>query len=141
MIETVILSVFLTCRIPFRRCEDSNCDFYSSQQNNDEEHKQYSVEPVIFSGFSDLTGDVLAKDFGSVPQVQYVLTEDISDTMLVWIILDDSTLAIRRRVYEKELSLISEFPEIPFDFNVIPSRGRLPEDIVSGARVIYSRPK
>ncbi len=82
---------------------------------------------------------VLAKDFSSVDAVRYVFTEWAEGPLLVWIALDDTAPEMRRRIYEKELSLIEGFPEIEFDFNLVPSMGRPPEQVCSVARMVYSK--
>ena len=57
----------------------------------------------------------LAKDFAAIPQVKYVLLEKVSKSLLVWIAVDNPTRAVRRRIYDKELGLISEFSDVDFD--------------------------
>ncbi len=82
---------------------------------------------------------VLAKDLGSVDAVRYVFMERADGPLLIWIAMDDTAPETRRRVYAKELSLIEGFPGIEFNFNLVPSMGRSPEQICSSARVVYSR--
>jgi len=81
----------------------------------------------------------MAKDFASIPEVRYVLTEQVEGPLLVWIAADNPEPEVRMRIYQKEMELIEGFPEVDFDFNLIPSMGRSPEEIASGARVVYSR--
>ena len=81
----------------------------------------------------------LSHDLASVPQVRHVITNRADSTLQVWIAVDDPTPEIRKRIYQKELDLISVFPEIEFDFNLIPSMGRNAAEIATGARVVYSR--
>jgi len=83
----------------------------------------------------------LAKNFGAVPQVKYVLVEKVSNSLLVWIAIDTPTPAVRRRIYDKELGLITEFRDVAFDFNLIPALGRSPQEIATGVEVIFSRPE
>lgn len=83
----------------------------------------------------------LAKDLATVPQVRYVLTEWTNGPLLVWIAVDDPEPGVRRRIYQKELEIISGFPEIDFDFNLIPVMGRKPDELATGARVVYSHPE
>jgi hypothetical protein len=75
----------------------------------------------------------------NVPEVRHILTEWDGRSLLVWIATDNPEPGARRRIYQKELGLISGFPEIEFDFNLIPSMGRRPEDLATGARLVYSR--
>lgn len=82
----------------------------------------------------------LAKDFSCIPQVRHVLTEWAGGHLLVWIAADDPQAQVRERIYQKELELISGFPAVDFDFNLIPSMGRPPAEIAINANVTYSRP-
>ena len=81
----------------------------------------------------------LAKDLASVPQVCHVLTEWVDGPLLVWIVVDNPEPSVRRRIYQKELGLIEGFPEIEFDFNLIPAMGRNVNELATGAHVVYSR--
>lgn len=47
--------------------------------------------------------------------------------------------AVRNRIFQKELDLMDAFPEVKFDFNLIPAMGRPVEDLVTHGRVVYSR--
>jgi len=94
---------------------------------------------AVTAKLPDTLETVLAKDFGSVDAVRYVFTEWAEGPLLVWIALDDAAPEVRQRIYAKELSLIEGFPEVEFDFNLIPSMGRPPEQICSAARVVYSK--
>lgn len=80
----------------------------------------------------DTLETALAKDFGSVDQVRHVLTEWADRSLLVWISIDDPRPGVRDRIYQKELELMSGFPEIDFDFNLINSMGRSAEEIAGG---------
>jgi hypothetical protein len=81
----------------------------------------------------------LAEDLAAIPQVRHVLTDRVDNTILVWIAVDDPRPEVRHKIYQQELDLLNGFPEIEFDFNVIPSQGRSVADIASGAKVVYSR--
>jgi len=81
--------------------------------------------------FSSLSG---------MQQVRSILTEKVEDSVLVWIVVDDPKPGIRKQVYEKELELISRFPEANFDFNLISTMGQSSCEMSSTAEIIYSRP-
>ncbi len=83
----------------------------------------------------------LAEDLASIPQVRHVLTEWADGPLLVWIAAEDPEPDVRRRIYQKELELITGFPEIEFDFNLIPAMNRNAEELATGAHVVYSRPE
>ncbi len=57
----------------------------------------------------------------------------------MWIAVDDPKPQVRRKIYQKELALIEGFPEVEFDFNLIPTMGRKAEDFATGAHVVFSR--
>ncbi len=81
----------------------------------------------------------LALDLSPVREVRHVLVERANGNLLVWIALDNPAHDVRERVFQKELGLIENFPEVEFDFNLIPAMGRDPAHIASGAKVIYTR--
>jgi hypothetical protein len=137
LVETAILYVALTYGAATCRSGRSSVEFDSL--NGEQETIHEIVEAALVSGYTDITAGVLAKDFGSIPQVDFVLTEDLSDTLLVWIVVSDPTPEVRKRIYEKQLSLISEFPDMPFDFNLVRTQGRKPSELVTGANVVFSR--
>ena len=85
-----------------------------------------SILPAKPPSELDNMDQALAKDFAAIPQVKYVLLEKVSNSLLVWIAVDNPTPAVRRRIYDKELGLISEFRDVDFDFNLIPALGRSP---------------
>ena len=88
---------------------------------------------------TDSLETALGKDFSGIPQVCHVLTERVDGLLLVWIALDDPEPSVRKRVYQKELELMDGFPDIDFDFNLIPALGRKPEELATGAHVVFSR--
>ena len=87
-------------------------------------------------GFESKSGEdletALGNNFGSVPQVLHVLTERVDGPLVVWIALDDANSDVRNRIYQKELDLMDRFPEIEFDFNLIPALGRRVEELATG---------
>ncbi len=95
------------------------------------------VEPAV--AIADNLETAMSKDFASVSEVRHVLTERADGNLLVWIAVDDPRPEVRKRIYQKELSLIEGFPEVDFDFNLIPAMGRAADDLATGARVVFSR--
>jgi len=82
----------------------------------------------------------LALDLSAIREVSHVLIERADGNLLVWIALDNPVRDVRERVFQKELRLIENFPEIEFDFNLVPAVGSSdPGQIASGAKVIYTR--
>jgi hypothetical protein len=135
IIESLILSVIIVCESPRYSGREWDVVFNSAPSH----YAQMVDKPNITVGNTVTTEKMLAQDFGTVPQVKYILTEECSDTFLVWVVVDDATPQVRHHIFAKQLSLITEFPEIPFDFNLIRTRGRIPENIVTGAHVAYTR--
>lgn len=88
---------------------------------------------------TDSLETALGKDFSAIPQVRHVLTERVDGLLLVWIALDDPEPSVRKRVYQKELELMDGFPDIDFDFNLIPALGRKAEELGTGTHVVFSR--
>ncbi len=88
---------------------------------------------------ADSLKTALAKTFASLPQVRHVLTEQVDGALIVWITLDDASPSARRPVYQKQLEVISDFPEVDFDFNLVPSMGRSAKEISTTATIVYAR--
>lgn len=97
----------------------------------------WSAEPSLMVS-ADLE-TALALDLSLVKEVRHVLAERADNSLLVWIALDNPVREVRERIFQKELSLIEGFPEIDFDFNIVPSMGHDPHYIASSAKVIYTR--
>lgn len=95
------------------------------------------IKPNVVIG-KDLR-EALAEDFATVPQVRNVLVDRVDEAMLVWIVADNPERPVRDRIFQKQLGLMDAFPEIDFDFNLIPSMGRPIEEIVTAVRPVYSR--
>jgi hypothetical protein len=89
---------------------------------------------------TDALDVTLAKDFASIPEICHVLMERANGSILIWITVDNPVSSVRKRIYEKELEIIDCFPEVDFDFNIVPSVSRGADEIATGARVLYSRP-
>ncbi|MGA3129624.1 MAG: hypothetical protein ABSD59_02415 [Terracidiphilus sp.] len=96
-----------------------------------------SKEPSLL--YSQDVEDALAADFGVILDVHYVSVERADGNLLVWVALDSPTKENRERVFQKQFELIDGFPEIAFDFNVVPSSNRSSADFASGSKLIYSR--
>jgi hypothetical protein len=82
----------------------------------------------------------LANDLAGVPQVRYVFIKSVDNATLVWVAVDDHRREVRERIFERELSIMDAFPEINFDFNLVPAMGRTAAEIASDAELVYSRP-
>ena len=136
-LETLV-SFALVGAVPQRRIEDDIIQFDSTATGQVMLFADQQIEPEVL--IADTLENVIAKDIGAIPQVAHVLTEDVPEALLVWIVLEGNPdRHVRRRVYEKELGLISEFPDNDFDFNVIPAMGRHVAEIITGAKLVFSR--
>src|SRR2546423_76072 len=92
--------------------------------------------PIIVTGLDLETS--IAHDLALVEQVHHVLIERAEGNLLVWISVDDPVTEVRERIFQKELMLIEGFPEVDFDFNIVPSMNRDPREIATSAKVVYS---
>lgn len=133
------LSVFLAHPFRWREAKDCLIHFDSNRSELVLTNEQAKMPELLL--FADTLETALSRDLASVPQVRHVLTEWADGPLLVWIAIDNPQPGVRRRIYQKELELIDGFPEIEFDFNLIPAMGRKADDLVTGARVVYSRPE
>jgi hypothetical protein len=96
-----------------------------------------SEEPKLLYG--QTIEHALASDLALVTDVRHIMVERADDNLLVWIALDNPSKEVREKVFQKQFDLIDGFPEISFDFNLISSRNRSPEEFASSAKLIYSR--
>jgi hypothetical protein len=72
----------------------------------------------------------------SVPEVQAVFTTLKGNRLLhVWAVVPQYDRAVYRSIYAREKEIIGQFGALDFDFNVIPSNGRNPRDIISDPTV------
>lgn len=81
----------------------------------------------------------ITDDFSTVPEVQRVMIERDSDDLLVWVAIDNPDRATRDRIFDKQLSVIDAFPEINFDFNLVPYIDKNLGDVATSSHLIYSR--
>jgi hypothetical protein len=138
--EVAILSFFLAGQP--RKCntfESGVVVVFDSNTTSIEWKPEYSLIPEV-----SVAGNLeaaLAKDLASIPEVRHVLTERAEGNLLVWIAIDNAeSYEVRSQVYEKELGLMDGFPEVSFDFNLMPAMGRNAKELATGAQVVYTRP-
>ncbi len=132
------LSVWLASASPTREMQDELLHFDSNFHELILTSEQVKTPDLLMP--NTLEG-ALAEDLATIPQVRHVLTEWTDGPLLVWIAADGPEPDVRRRIYQKELELITVFPEVEFDFNLIPAMNRSAEELATGARVVYSRPE
>src|SRR5205085_6145624 len=88
---------------------------------------------------ADLTDSVAFEIGYSVPEVQSVFAVLGEDRVMhVWAIVSEYDHAVYRRIYAKEKQIIKQFVGVVFDFNVIPSHGRDPRNLVCDPGVILA---
>ena len=54
----------------------------------------------------------IAADLSLVPEVRHILIDSVEKSMLVWIVVDNPSRAVRNQVFQRELGLMVAFPEI-----------------------------
>ena len=99
-------------------------------------NEQGKMADILISSSLDIA---ISSDLASIRQVRDVLVESVRDSLLVWIIAENPERAVRDRIFQKEMDLMDAFPEINFDFNLIPAMGRDVTEIATDSRVVYSR--
>jgi hypothetical protein len=72
--------------------------------------------------------EFLGYEMSLVKEVEAVLTAREGNVFHICTVVNDSSPEVRARVFERERSIIDEFAECEFDFNVIARQGR---DILS----------
>lgn len=130
------LSVALACP-PRRRSFEDEMVHFDSNNTALVITNAASVTPDVLT--TDSLDVALSKDLAGISEVRHVLAQMTDESLAIWVAIDNPDPQTRRKVYAKELELIGEFPSVNFDFNIVATRGRSVDELVSGARVVYSR--
>ncbi len=141
MFAAAVLSLVMSCEPQKRECSSVEGDavFHCySDAPNDSLVMHWSPLQPEFSIPDSLEG-ALAKDFATVPEVRHVLAEHADGNLLIWIAVDNPRYEVRERIYQKQLEIMDGFPEVVFDFNLVPTLNREPRELATGAHVVYSR--
>jgi hypothetical protein len=114
--ETVFI-VGVVCGGSMRKAETGNFEFSS-------------VVPAILAcaanppncvGFGDSVKDAIAKDFYTIPSVKNVFIEEENGEAVVRIsVPHDVPRDIRYEIYDKQSAIVEAFPEMLFDFSLVP---------------------
>lgn len=137
IVEMTLLSFVLSCQP--RKCSgqgdqilhlSSNCPILAPSA------RRFLVPHTMVADSLEVA---LAKDLATIPDVRHVLAEHVDGNLLVWIAIDNPEYELRTQIYQKQLELMDGFPEVNFDFNLIPAMGRSAAGLATGARAIYSR--
>ena len=75
--------------------------------------------------------DSISHRFGSVPDVESVFTSTQGRVFYVWVVVNDPDRHVRRKLYEIEREIHSDFDMLEFDFGIISRRGRPLADVIS----------
>ncbi|MBI2819562.1 MAG: hypothetical protein HYX73_06250 [Acidobacteria bacterium] len=78
-----------------------------------------------------------------VPEVECVHTAFRENHVFyVWIVISEWKKEVRQRIYERQQSIIDQFPTFAFDFYIVSRDGQRVEDLISQTiDVAYVRPK
>jgi hypothetical protein len=94
----------------------------------------FRVPPVTSTKEGTMSADLrdsVALKIGSVPEVQAVFATLDNKTLHVWSVVPEHDSRVYRSIYAKEKEIIRQFGWIDFDFNVVPSRGKDPREMLS----------
>jgi hypothetical protein len=84
--------------------------------------------------------DFVGKSFSALANVQAVLAGESADVLHVWVMIDEWTPEIRKRVYSIQKAIMKQLDGLHFDFYVIDLLpGTSPEEMVSDIPVIFKR--
>jgi hypothetical protein len=70
-----------------------------------------------------------------IPAVESVWTCRQGNVFYVWSVVNHPTPDIRRSIYEQECSIIDQFEEYEFDFDIIPRRDRDTNSVFSDPNI------
>ncbi len=88
--------------------------------------------------------ECIAFEFSLIPQVAFVYTAFRSNEVFyVWIVIDEFERTVRQEIYERQRTIIDEFPMFQFDFYVIGLMGRNVADLIGdeSMHLTYERPR
>ncbi len=88
--------------------------------------------------------ECIAFEFSLIPQVAFVYTAFRSNEVFyAWIVIDEFEKAVRQEIYERQRTIIDEFPMFQFDFYVIGLMGRNVVDLIGdeSMHLTYERPR
>lgn len=85
--------------------------------------------------------EFIAHELALVKEVEAILTARQGNELHVWTVVNEFDAAVRAKVYEREKSIIDEFANIHFDFNILSRRNRPFDEVVhdSSLEVTYRR--
>ena len=85
--------------------------------------------------------DSIAFGIGAIPDVEAVFTLRHDNVFYIWTVVDQSEPEIRSRIYEREKQIIDQYASLDFDFNIVASRGRKPQELIGdpAAELTYVR--
>lgn len=64
-----------------------------------------------------------------VDGIERIFIRKDNDFVRVWVVIADTDVALEDEIYSAQLTLMDQFPEIPFDFAVIFRQGGDPDSI------------
>lgn len=134
LIEVVMLSMALSA--PALRCEPGKRVFTADSQRA---QLITVASPKTDPLYSEGLESALAQDLSSIREVDRVFLERAEGNLLVWISATNTSRESRERIFLKQLEIMDAFPEVSFDFNVIPSKNRSAQEFVSEAKLIFDR--
>jgi hypothetical protein len=68
--------------------------------------------------------ELLGREMSLIPEVDAVYVSREERTYHVWVVIDQCDRSIREKIYQREMSIITEFGSYEFDFNILSRRGR-----------------
>lgn len=75
--------------------------------------------------------ECIAFEFSLIREVEFVYTAFRSNEVFyVWIVIEEFERAVREKIYERQRTIIDEFPMFQFDFYVIGLMGRNVADLI-----------
>ena len=76
--------------------------------------------------------EFLTFELSQVPEVEYIFTAFRANIFYVWIVTNEFEARVREKIYERQKTIIDEFPMFEFDFYVVAKHGSDVKELISG---------
>lgn len=105
-------------------------EFKAEHCLDSEKWLQAGTAPLTSVATSALS-EFIAFEISLVSEVEAVFTAFRNEVFYVWVIVNRFADNVRARIYDRQRTIIDEFPTFEFDFYVIAGLGRGPWELVS----------
>nr|MDO8081864.1 hypothetical protein [Candidatus Freyarchaeota archaeon] len=93
--------------------------------------KLFEPRSIALNFFTELVSNI--------PEVEEVYVTTHNEILDIWTVISNNERSTERKVFEAEGKLLETFPDLRFDFLVIPKYPELYQNLPSGSERIYNK--